>query len=359
MQPFKGLVRNGRKLANRRREKKRKKKKKKQMKAEEDINILLLGTTQSGKTTFMNQYEYLFLHKALPRVNNLVHDIRQNCISKILKIVRINLNLQCVKFDWYERIEDDIIAERVKYLIRMPLIGAQAARNDPTMLATILTKILSYIDYLWHLEQIQKMFYVEHRFGNVEGMDYFFNRIDDIFNPYFQPCVQDYVRFYIPSSKLPMECSDYVYRNEKFSVGDTGGSLVLDTIFDVYKCVIFVAALSHFVDGSMRASIEYFKVVCQKFNDQKIVLIMSKNDIFKRYLMNRSLNICFDDYLDVTYLEQKRSFFKQYINNESFPMDIIDQIEKYVDIMQSLFDKCYDKSLEFIKEKYLCSWRSS
>ena len=326
------------------------------------ISFSLLGIHQSGKSAICRQY----LDNGWQAGVDMILWIRMKCITEMVSLVKRNI-------DETKNYENETLIQHIKHLIHW--CDTYTSSKYPEFRGELtdftsqqLDAIKLSIQFLWHLDQIKGKILDEHQFLGDEGIDYFFNKIELIFSDKYQPTEQDLIRFYRHTpANLPHE---YMYKDTKFCMIDTGssptegGEARFEYMQKNAQCIVFVAALNHFgnskwgvpgcpsFDNWMKASLQYFEDVCNKF-DKKIVLILSKADRFKKYLMNRSLRECFDEYPDLSYMDQQAVIMKQYVNMSSFPVDIMELIKEYVHIIQPLFDQCYHTSLNFIKEKYL------
>ena len=77
------------------------------------------------------------------------------------------------------------------------------------------------ISYLWSLPQVKNTFDKRQYFSFIENMDYFFSRLDEIFDIDYQPTLDDTLKCRIRTTGLIEE--KYIINNVTFNIFDAGG----------------------------------------------------------------------------------------------------------------------------------------
>ena len=164
---------------------------------------------------------------------------------------------------------------------------------------------------IWNLTEIKSIW--NKRFDGYAGfsfpdnMDYFFDKIDEIFTWNYVPSIEDLLKGRMQTTgitKQYFEINDY-----PFTIINAGGQRNERRkwihSFERIEGIIFVAALNDYAhvlyedkaNNAMIESIQLFAEICNSkwFRRTEIVLFLNKNDLFREYIINDiPLSVCFN-----------------------------------------------------------------
>eukprot|EP01084_Bolivina_argentea_P084542 152849_1 len=313
------------------------------------VKTAIFGIASSGKTTVLKQLDLFYNDGKNLKVisnNNIINNIRQNCIDNIISLCRIVKDEKCI----------------------------QILKSYSINTATDLHLISVLISSIWKRPLI-KMKYTERHWYSISGyklddnMEIFFDRIDKIMQIKYMPTCDDVIQYKtVHSNNI----------NVKISTNINAYNITECRKFKSISCklIIFCASLSDYCvynestkRQSMHDSLQLFgKIVNSNMGkNSRMVLLFNKIDIFKQCLRKGlSLRHCFGnewtghDYtLQFLHIWARRLAmnFERNIKH-IIPDEVVDIIQKYlsVDITmrdEEYFDLCYKEAADFVKQKYL------
>jgi len=173
----------------------------------------------------------------------------------------------------------------------------------------ILSSVGNALMFLWSLQEIKITLNKKKKFpfSFCENMEYFFEKMDQIFSWNYQPTTEDILRCRLRTSGIVKEifeteqCTLHIYdvggqRNERKKWIHS---------FDNVTALLFVAGLDHyatvlFEDEKVNAMIEsldlFYEILNSKwFLNTDVILFLNKEDIFDDYILNDvPLSFCFN-----------------------------------------------------------------
>jgi len=251
------------------------------------LRLSLLGPGESGKSTFLKQFNILF-HEGYPELDRkkLDHVVHNNLLIGMRTLIKqagllndSNPELQTALVSAETIVAKDVI-DKLNYNDGIDNFSADQLRT------------------LWNDEGIQRTYAVRHRFQMPYALDYFMNRLEDIEKVGYIPSIDDV---------LHMSEDD---GEQKFCIIDVGGQRNERKkwihLFDRIAAVLFVAATSEYdqylIEDSkqnrLEESVELFDKVCSmtQFSNSALVLFLNKIDLFKDKCAKIPLEGYFPDY---------------------------------------------------------------
>merc|ERR1712048_1145207 len=153
-------------------------------------------------------------------------------------------------------------------------------------------------------------------------MDYFFSKIDRIFDTKYEPTLEDTLKCRARTTGLIGE--KFMINNIPFSIFDAGGQRTERRkwiqLFEGVTAIIFVAALNHFctvlfedeAKNAMLESLLLFEEIAniKWFKKTEMILFLNKNDLFRERIKDGTpLSVCFNR---KTFVDQKKEYFEEY-----------------------------------------------
>ena len=239
------------------------------------------------------------------------------------------------------------------------------------------------IHKIWKLKPIKKTF--EFRKGqgsSAHNMDYFLDRVEDIFSEQYQPNIDDALRAKVRFNGY-MEYH-WQYEQHPFAIYDAtqqkNERRVWWHSFDNVDCIIHVCALNDyarllFEDSGEKALEENLLlweqiVHCKWFRNSKMVVLLNKTDLFRECLKHTALTYCFreeffgeykgknyDDPFEISInLKSIIDNFVEY-GTIHIPIDVRQIIEMYCNIEMIRdniwLQQVYRDGIDFIKQKFV------
>eukprot|EP01084_Bolivina_argentea_P071227 129528_1 len=202
------------------------------------IRVLLLGTSDSGKTTIVKQ---------LKKIHNITDDIEiigsyiQNAVVGYVKLLCRKSKQLGDTYDEKTYVDEKNEAMRVEL----------SNLNSPYNLNQALTTKISTI---WDDEGIKETLKLRARYQIHDNVAYFLNHIDIIFKDYYQPTFDDYVR--ICTHTTGFEQTNIIANIDKFGshtfeFTDVGGRRSerqkwMKLISEDVHAVLYICALSEY-----------------------------------------------------------------------------------------------------------------
>jgi GTPase SAR1 family protein len=277
---------------------------KKERRATEAVKLLLLGTGDSGKSTFLKQMK--IIHKegfSAAEMLKYAKVLQENCLYSMQKI------LQC---------EEVKVGKNVK------------EARDLVLKAEIteFTSVLNEIKLLWQEKAVQEGFdkRSELHIPIPSLANYYFENVDRFAQENFKPSTEDMLRARLRTTGIQEVV--FEFSKTEFTLVDVGGQRSerrkwLHCFNDVTS-VIFLTALDEYdlpleedySTNRFEESLRLFGEVSGNFFDQTTswILFLNKCDLFETKIKKLPLNMFFDDFPEenaasydesVKYLQQR------------------------------------------------------
>jgi GTPase SAR1 family protein len=202
------------------------------------LKVLLLGTGESGKTTFVKQTKLLeggSEYKS--EASSVVASIRWNVIESM------HVLMQAAKsYSIYPQDEADIVTAT-----RLQAIDERSSLSFKEDFARDIEK-------LWQSTYIQQVYERRNEFWILDATPYYMNNVVRFFSNDFEPNEQDIVM--MRTRTLGIVVADVVEYPYKFQVVDVGGQRSERRkwihCFDDVKAMVYMSALSGYNQGNPR-----------------------------------------------------------------------------------------------------------
>lgn len=258
-----------------------------------EIKLLLLGTGESGKSTFIRQMRIIYDNgfddgERIKLIGSIMQNILQSMKTLVEAMSTLNIDYEC------------------KSNIRNGQLILAA--DIDTFVRKASSKYVSAIKELWADAGIQECFLKRQAFQLIDSIRYYANNIDRITAKGYLPTNEDIVHVRIPTTGLVQ----YTFKieNFRFVMVDVGGQRSERGkwlhCFDNVKAILFLVAISEYDQvlmecGKLNRIIEaknVFDSVCQSgwFRDSGIILFLNKIDLLQEKIMYSDLNRYFPDY---------------------------------------------------------------
>eukprot|EP01130_Rhizamoeba_saxonica_P007530 TRINITY_DN3045_c0_g1_i1.p1 TRINITY_DN3045_c0_g1~~TRINITY_DN3045_c0_g1_i1.p1 ORF type:complete len:384 (-),score=74.52 TRINITY_DN3045_c0_g1_i1:69-1220(-) len=273
---------------------------------EYSIKILLLGTGDSGKSTFAKQMQLCYdFDKFQNRVHKNKLILRKNALDTIKEILD-QCELQGLVFSSKEQ-------ERRKQLVIRVLYPEGDLSGENELNKEILSpKLAKAIKYLWDDYVVREMFRDCRDYLQISSSaEYYLDNVRRFAKSDFVPEVQDILR--AKHRTTGIHEVEWEYQTSKFILVDVGGQRSERkkwiNCFDNVSAVIFVSALNEYnlvleengETNRMSESIALFEKLTNSEHLQKIpwIIFLNKSDIFNEKIETRPLMDYFKDYDEV------------------------------------------------------------
>lgn len=276
-----------------------------------EIKLLLLGTGDSGKSTFAKQMKIIHL-------TGFSDDERQN----MKKIIHINVIsymqtlLNQMRSFGYELKEENKEHEEVIRNISKDQLSTTTVIFSPQISGALIA--------LWSDPAISQQTMGRYReFQLSDSAKYFFARLEKISKPDYLPHEADMLRARIQTTGI-VEINFNILEFA-FKMVDVGGQRNERKkwihCFEGVNAIIFVVALSEFdlyleenaTILRMHESLKLFGDIINNvwFQCTPIVLLLNKRDLFEEKIKTEDLTVCFPDYTGGNNFDNGVAFIKQ------------------------------------------------
>ncbi|XP_065364693.1 guanine nucleotide-binding protein subunit alpha-11-like [Calliphora vicina] len=270
------------------------------------IKLLMLGTSGSGKSTFLRQMRFVYDkgHTGYDRMK-YVGIIHQNVFHAMQIMIEA---MQVLRISYETKENAFVNAALIKYV----------DLNYPVLFIDIFRLALKE---LWADAGIQECYMRGREFALLDSTKYFFNHLDRIAAPHYIPNDQDILRARDPSHGLEEHL--FYYKNVEFLITDLGCQRSERKkwmhCFDNVTAIIYMVAISEYDQFSLdpehrnllKESLELLKsIVSYKcFNDISLIIVLNKLDIFEEKIMHSHLVDYFPEFTGREYdPREARSF---------------------------------------------------
>eukprot|EP01125_Pyxidicula_operculata_P008387 TRINITY_DN281_c0_g2_i1.p1 TRINITY_DN281_c0_g2~~TRINITY_DN281_c0_g2_i1.p1 ORF type:complete len:354 (-),score=81.05 TRINITY_DN281_c0_g2_i1:641-1702(-) len=261
----------------------------KQEKKKRDMKLLLLGTGDSGKSTFAKQMRRIYKDGfSKTELEKYVDILRDNCLSGMKTLIKACL-------DWKIDIPKDLEKKAQKVL--------DAANLTP--------EIATIVKPVFQSSPIQKAFLRANELnisGGAVGLTYYVTHAERFADENFLPTEEDALRVRVRTTGMMDVTFDV--NNVNFTMVDVGGQRSerrkwIHCFSDV-QAVIFLAALSDydmFLEedpnvNRMEESLKLFEKLSGStwFSETSFILFLNKSDVLKEKITTLPLSEFFEDY---------------------------------------------------------------
>jgi len=265
-----------------------------------DLKLLLLGSGESGKSTFYKQLKAI--HDKTGYTDDEIQNYKSSIYANILHCMK-GLSIACMKKDNFEKDEN---VKRAKKILEL-------TEDDNSLLLNAHEKytidIHNLVGELWKDGKVQDAFmnnrYEYHIF---DGAEYFFSQFDRLAPPKYVPTADDVLRCRRKTTGLIQ--LTFIFESVKFTVFDVGGQRSerkkWANLYEGTSAVLFIACLSEYdqkcyeddITNRMLETLELFDETINGnyFKDKTIVLFLNKLDVFKKKIAVKDLTCTFSDY---------------------------------------------------------------
>jgi guanine nucleotide-binding protein G(q) subunit alpha len=296
--------------------------KKQKLLASKATKVLLLGTAESGKSTFIKQMQIIH-GGGYSEIEKRQHVkiILQNIIIAMQYLVEAMNTLQIPYKDTSSHNNARIIQEINLNEVTIPEKSFMGA-----------------IKSLWNDQGIRMCYDEQHEYQHEyisDSITYFLSHIDRLNQPEYLPTEQDILRCRVPTSGI-VEYS-FNIQKQSFRMMDVGGQRTERKkwihCFEDVTSVIFLAALSDYNEGQhvlkedpengrnrLDISISLFKLIRRNpwFHNSSMILFLNKTDLLKEKIKTIHLEDSFPQYQGEKYDDKSaRNFIlKQFCDTE-------------------------------------------
>eukprot|EP00095_Tigriopus_kingsejongensis_P002104 maker-scaffold244_size240795-snap-gene-1.42 protein:Tk02104 transcript:maker-scaffold244_size240795-snap-gene-1.42-mRNA-1 annotation:"transducin alpha subunit" len=266
-----------------------------------EIRILLLGSGQSGKSTFLKQMRILHDHSfnTVAECLSFRIVINSNLLESVKTIVLImeQRGLTFASEDTQKLKDQFLEFYTQEYMTHL----VHTTNNIPMHMASVLLGI-------WHDPDVQAFYNTKSDFQIVENAHYFITSAKRICCLHYVPTKQDILQSRKQTKKI-VEMTFWA-KDCTFRMIDVGGQrsqrMKWISLFDNMDCILFFVALSGYnllleEDGETNRMKEalrvFFFLTSSPFlQNVQMMLFLNKTDLFREKLKRWPLSVCFLDY---------------------------------------------------------------
>lgn len=255
--------------------------------------LLLLGTGNSGKSTFFKQLTQI--HGAGFAEDDF------NAASKHIQdavVVQMKHLLNTFKPDNDDDFKVDLPSE----------LRAKAHKILSLSPEQPLSDVVDDIEELWQHELIKDAYTNRTNLGIADSAPHFLDDLERIRKPNYRPTAEDILLARIPTTG--MRSQKFVIKETSFNIFDVGGQRSERNkwihCFDTVHGILFVASLSCYDQklfeenelNAMEEALNLFKEVANSryFHAASMMLFLNKSDLFEEKIKSKPLTVCFPEY---------------------------------------------------------------
>jgi GTPase SAR1 family protein len=255
--------------------------------------LLLLGTGNSGKSTFFKQLTQIHGggFAAEEYLSSTKH-IRDAVITQMKHLLNTFKDAETDEFK--AELDDELVDAAKKICALHP--------EHP------LADVAEDIKMLWDHPTIRTAYDQRDNLGISDSAPHFFDDIDRLVAPNYQPTDDDILLARIPTTGIQEK--RFIIMGSHFSVFDVGGQRSERNkwihCFESVQGIIFVASLACYDQmlyednelNAMYEALELFNIVVNSryFARASMILFMNKSDLFRLKIATKPLTICFPEY---------------------------------------------------------------
>ncbi|XP_017552760.1 guanine nucleotide-binding protein G(z) subunit alpha [Colossoma macropomum] len=259
-----------------------------------EIKLLLLGTSNSGKSTIVKQMKIIhsggFNLEACKEYKPL---ILYNAIDSLTRIIRA---LTTLKIDFHN---PDRAYDAVQLFA---LTGPAESKGEIT------PELLGVMKRLWADSGVQECFQRSNEYHLEDNTAYYLNDLDRISAPEYIPTVEDILRSRDMTTGIVE--NKFTFKELTFKMVDVGGQRSERKkwihCFEGVTAIIFCVELSGYdlklyednQTSRMAESLRLFDSICNNnwFTNTSLILFLNKKDLLAEKIKRIPLTVCFADY---------------------------------------------------------------
>uniref|UniRef100_A0A914UJJ8 Uncharacterized protein n=1 Tax=Plectus sambesii TaxID=2011161 RepID=A0A914UJJ8_9BILA len=268
------------------------------------LKLLLLGGSESGKSTIVKQMKYLHLSGfSESELLNFKFSVYNNVIEIVHQILDA---AQLLQFS----LPGDIQREIEEFL-----------SNDTSI--QLNTNAVSKLVRFRDTPEVQKIIKSCNEINLPDNAEYFMSRLEIMNEDGFVPMKEDIIRCRIITTGVHEIM--FQYKSEKLKLIDVGGQKTQRRkwihCFDDVTAILFVIALSCYdqqlaednTENRMEDSIKLFKeITSNKFlSRSSLILFLNKKDVFEKKIVQKPLKVCFPEYKGSNTYKEASSYIKR------------------------------------------------
>jgi len=253
------------------------------------FKLLLLGTGDSGKSTFAKQMQLIHTEGfTVEKIRSTIPFLRMNTLDT-MKILVSACNNWGLEFSENELVEVEKI----------------------TPAEALTPEIAAGITMLWKSKAVQSALQQRHRMQLPSGAsvtEYYMENAERFADPDFVPTIPDVLR--VKLRTISINEISFRVNGTEFLMVDVGGQRSERkkwlTCFHDVAAVLYLVALNEYdmlmeeddVTNRMEESLKLFQKLSgsQWIRDSAMILFLNKYDLFQDRIKQRPLNLCFNDF---------------------------------------------------------------
>ncbi|XP_053552677.1 guanine nucleotide-binding protein G(i) subunit alpha-3-like [Bombina bombina] len=270
------------------------------------VNMMVVGSDESGKSTLMKQIKILFdggySEGELKRYRAAVHcDI----IRYICHIVRAMDRLG-ITFGDVARADD---------ARQLPMFARGAVTEE----------LAGVIQRLWDDEGVQACFSRSHEYQLSNSASYFLNNLGRMCQSDYIPTQQDMLW---TKANINTILEYFPYRDWYFTIVDMQNRWLIRKIDITFNVILFSTSLCDY-DGElspgenyMHFNIQLLRNICRNRwmqTAQVVLLFLNKKDLFEQKISQTPLTICFPEYRGSNTYEEAAAFIQEQFESQCGP----------------------------------------
>jgi GTPase SAR1 family protein len=267
----------------------------------DELKLLLLGTGESGKSTFVKQMRIIHdCDYTNSERKQFVQYVYHNIFIAIQTLVKAMNEL---KIEY----KNESNLENAKFLETIFI-------DYKTSLTVLDNNYVKAIKQLWSDSGVQECYNRRNEFQLSDSAKYYFDQIDRISDINYIPTQQDILRVRIPTTGI----NEYTFilstqfLSKRFRIVDVGGQRSERRkwihCFENVTSIIFLAALNEYdlivyesqneCQNRMKESLALFKTIitCKWFQNSSVILFLNKKDLLEEKVMYSNLIDYFPEY---------------------------------------------------------------
>ncbi|KAI6220850.1 Guanine nucleotide-binding protein G(O) subunit alpha [Aphelenchoides fujianensis] len=262
--------------------------------SERVVKMLLLGPSESGKSTVLKQMKIIHCNgfseqERATRRSLIFENVVQSMHQLLVGMRRLGI-------PFTPQVEEDAKTINDAHL------DLQCVENS------LPDDVYDACKRLWNDQRIIEAYGRRSEFHLIDCAKYFLDDIDRVKTPDYIPTVQDML--YARQETIGVSEVRYIYKNMDFRIFDVGGQKTERRkwlhLFDNVNCLFFIAAISEY-DQKMREddetnrlldAMELFSGVANNplFASVQLILFLNKQDLFGEKIRRIPLTACFPNY---------------------------------------------------------------
>ncbi|XP_045606081.1 guanine nucleotide-binding protein G(q) subunit alpha isoform X1 [Procambarus clarkii] len=264
----------------------------------QEARVLVLGASDTGKSTFMKQMKHVF-GRGYPVDDRRRHQphIRRNLLESLHKIVVAMGNYDII----YDTLETEAAAQRFTDMEHLDEFLREDAPIDPLLVEQ--TRLL------WSDSGVQNVYLRGNEYHLMSNAEHFISHADRILNENYIPTVEDILRMRYPTRGSVT--STYDLGDIRMTMHDIGGqrperSEWVNQLHDP-TAILFLASLSEYDQrveeapedkNRVEESLDIFEDLLDypPFKATPVILLLNKSDIFHRKIQYHNLRDYFPSY---------------------------------------------------------------